>query len=162
MTKWCPGTSKIIKILCTVVKNQGFAIFSSSRLRDPIWGPPGLRFGTMLALKMPPRPPQERPRHAQDRPRGLQDGSKSAQEASQAAPRDLQDRSRKPSRCQGAPGGLRGAIWDPFCLHFGPHLDAKTIPPQACGQLFACQLQDAPKYQNIAKNRPKQITQSTE
>ena len=58
--------------------------------------------------------------------------------------------------------GLRGAIWDPFCLRVGSYLDAIAILPQACGQLFACQLQDAPKYQNIAKNRPKTITHSTE
>jgi hypothetical protein len=47
-----PGTSKIKEILCTVVKNQGFAIFSSTRFRTSIWDPFGLRFGTLLALKM--------------------------------------------------------------------------------------------------------------
>ena len=151
MTKWGPGTSKITKILCTVVKNQGFAIFSSSRLRDPIWGPPGLRFGTMLALKMPPRPPQERPRHAQDRPRGLQDGSKSAQEASQAAPRDLQDRARRPSGGQEAPRGLQGVISDPFCLHFRSHLDAESIPPQLCGELFVCVIYKAQSFHKLSK-----------
>ena len=105
-TKWCPGTSKIIKILYTVVKNQGFVIFSSNRLQDLVWDPPRARFGNMLTLKMPPRPPQERPRHAQERPRGFQDNSKSAQEASQTAPRALQDRSRRPSGSQDAPSDL--------------------------------------------------------
>ena len=45
-----------------------------------------------------------------------------------------------------APGGLRGTIWDPFYLHFGSHLDVKTVLPQACRHRFARQLQDAPKY----------------
>ena len=84
-------------------------VFGSSRLRDPIWDPPGLRFGSLLAFKMPARPPQERPRLAQERPRRLQDSSKSAQEASQTAPRGLQDRSKRPSGGQEAPRGLRGA-----------------------------------------------------
>ena len=47
-----PGTSKIKEILCTVVKNQGFAIFSSSRFRISIWNPFGVRFGTLLGPKM--------------------------------------------------------------------------------------------------------------
>ena len=107
------------------------------RLRDSIWDPPGLSFGSLLALKTPPRPSQERPRYAQERPRGFQARSKSAQEASQTAPRGLQDRSKRPSGGPGAPRDLWRAIWDPFWVHFGPHFDAKTIPPQACGQLFA-------------------------
>ena len=42
-------TSKIIEILRTVVKNQGFAIFSLNRFRAPIWDPPGLLLGGYLA-----------------------------------------------------------------------------------------------------------------
>ena len=38
----------------------------------------------------------------------------------------------------------------------------KTIPPQARGQLFVWQLQDALKYNNIAKNWPKTMTDSNE
>ena len=59
--KWCTGISKIIEILGTVAEYQGFGQKSRFRnfqlelLRDPISGFPGLRFGTMLALKMPPR-----------------------------------------------------------------------------------------------------------
>ena len=55
-----------------------------------------------------------------------------------------------------------GSHLGPILLPCWPHWDAKTISPQACGQLFAWQIQDAPKYQNIAKNRPKTITHSTE
>ena len=76
---WVPkATSRINECCQTSLKFCDFALFSSSRLRDPILDPPGLRFGSLLAFKMPPRPSQERPRHAQERPRGLQDRPKSA------------------------------------------------------------------------------------
>ena len=122
-----PGTLKLNGFCKTSSKFCDFAFISSSRLRDPIWDPPGLRFGSLQAVKMPPRPPQGRTRHAQEHPRGLQDNSKSAREASQTTPRSLQDRSKRPSGGQEAPRGLWGAIWDPFGLHFGQHLDVKTI-----------------------------------
>ena len=75
--KRSPRTLKIKEFRETSSKFCDFALFSSSRLRDPILDPPGLRFGSLLAFEMPPRPSQERPRHAQERPRGLQDHSKS-------------------------------------------------------------------------------------
>ena len=47
-----PSTSKIIKILCAVCKNQGFAILSSSCLSNSIWHPFGLLLGGFLEPKM--------------------------------------------------------------------------------------------------------------
>ena len=47
-----PGTLKIKEFCETSSKFCVFAVFSSSRLRDPIWDPPGLRFGSHLAPKM--------------------------------------------------------------------------------------------------------------
>ena len=125
------GTLKIKEFHETSSKFCGFAVFDSSRLWDPILNPPGLRFESLLALKMPPRPPQERPRHAQGRPRGLQDRPKSAQEASQTFPRGLQDNSKRRSGGQEAPRAFRAALWDTFCLHFGPLTDATQSPTGA-------------------------------
>ena len=50
--KGAPGTSKIIKILRTVCKNQGFAILSSHRLLNSIWEPFGLPLAGLLPLKI--------------------------------------------------------------------------------------------------------------
>ena len=93
--KGSPGTSKIKEFCKTSSNFCGFAVFSSSRLRDLILDPPGLRFGSLLAFKMPPRPSQERPRQAQERPRSFQDPPKSAQDTfktAQRAPKMTPDR----------------------------------------------------------------------
>ena len=81
--KWWSETRKIIEILCTVVKNQGFAIFSSSRLRSSIGDPFGLHFGSLLAS-----------RWLQHGFQSSQDGSKTTQGASKTPLIRLQDRPR--------------------------------------------------------------------
>ena len=83
MTKWYPGALNIIKILCTLVKNQGFAMFSSSRLRSSIGDPFGLHFGSLLAS-----------RWLQHGFQSSQDGSKTTQGASKTPLIRLQDRPR--------------------------------------------------------------------
>ena len=76
--------------------NSGFELESPLGLD---FGASWASSGSLLALKMPPRPAQERPRHAQDTPksapRGFRDRPKSAREASQAIPGGLQDRTRR-------------------------------------------------------------------
>ena len=69
--KGSPETLKIKEFHETSSKFCDFALFSSSRLRDPILDPSGLRFGSPLAFKTRPRVPKRLPRHLQERPRGL-------------------------------------------------------------------------------------------
>ena len=121
--KSAPGTSKIIKIHRTVVKNQGFAIFSSDCCLGSILDPLGLPIcsqegpqSSQNAFKTPPRPPQERPRHAQERPRGLQDRPKSTQdmpkstqEASKSAPTVSKSHQDSPKSAQDAPKSAQDA-----------------------------------------------------
>ena len=63
-----------------------------------------------------------------DRPRAVQDYFFPVLMPSKSAPRGLQDRSKRSPGRQDAPRYVHGAILHPFRLHFGPHLDAKTIP----------------------------------
>ena len=79
---------KTIEILSTVVENQGFAIFSSSRLWSSIGDPFGLHFGSLLASRWL--------QHGFQR---SQDGSKTTQGASKTPLICLQDR---PSTSQDA------------------------------------------------------------
>ena len=46
-----PGTSKIIKILAKVVKNQGFAILSLDRFLISILGPSWVHFGKVVGAQ---------------------------------------------------------------------------------------------------------------
>ena len=57
-----------------------------------------------------------------------------------------------PSGGQEAPRGLQGVISDPFCLHFRSHLDADSIPPQLCGQLFVCVIYKAQSFHKLSKD----------
>jgi len=87
-----PWTSKIIEINATVVKNQGFAIFSPDRFWTSIWDPPGLLLGGYLA-----------PGNAETSLLGGLWPSKSrfqllfwAPKASKSAPRGIQERPIRP------------------------------------------------------------------
>ena len=87
-----PWTSKIIKILATVVKNQGCAIFSPDRFGTSIWDPPGLVLRGYLA-----------PGNAETSLLGGLWPSKSrfqllflAPKASKSAPRGIQERPIRP------------------------------------------------------------------
>ena len=111
--KNAPGISKIVKILRTVVKSQGFAIFRSDHFLGSILDPFGLPIcsqdgpqSSQNASKTPPRPPQERPRHAQERPRAFQERSRCLQDSPKSArdaPKSAQDafkRAPEPSKTQ--------------------------------------------------------------
>ena len=110
-----PGTSKIKQILCTVVKNQGFAIFSPSRLRTSIWDPFGFFFGTHLAPKIVETSLQGPLGPAKSRFRLVLFGPEGFQERSKRPPRDLQAAKTAPRGLQEAPG----SILEPFWNHFG-------------------------------------------
>ena len=135
MTKWYPGTSTIIKILRTVVKNQGFAILSWSRLQSVIWDPLGLRFGTLLAFKMPPRPPQECPRHAQERPRGLQDRPNCTRTAPRAPKKHPRAPKTLPRGLQNLP--RRNLLSRLLSSHL-PKSDSKHAPLPRCFLPLRC------------------------
>ena len=108
------GTSKIIEILSTVCKNQGFAILSSSRLSSLSWHPFGLLLGSLLALRMAetslkiplgPAKSSSRvfffgPGGVQERPKRLTGGQNKG--------------TKRATRAKRPPRGL----WDPFWSHF--------------------------------------------
>ena len=86
------GTSKIIKILATVVKNQGFAIFSPDRFWTSIWDPPGLVLGGYLA-----------PGNAETSLLGALGPSKSRSKLSFFGSKRLQERSKRRPRAPHTP-----------------------------------------------------------
>ena len=75
-----PETRNAIEILCTVVENQGFAIFSLSRRWSSIGGSFGLHVGSLLASRWLPHGFQS-----------SQDGSKTTQGAFKTPLIRLQD-----------------------------------------------------------------------
>ena len=128
-----PGTSKIIEILATVVKNQGFAILSLDRFRTSIWDPPGL----LLEGIWPPGNAET----------SLLSGlgpSKSrfqllfwAPKASKSAPRAFQEASKRPPGCQdNSKSSARGPrvdfrpdlkpVWARISSRFGAILNAES------------------------------------
>ena len=91
LEKATPGPRKSMN---SILKKQCFLKKSRFELESPL----GLDFGTswassgsLLALKMPPRPAQERPRHAQER-------SKRPPRPAQERPRGLPGRPKRPPR----------------------------------------------------------------
>ena len=105
--KRSPETRQIIEILCTVVKNQGFVIFSSSRLRSSNGDPFGLHFWEPFGLQMAPTWLPELPRRPQDHPGSLQ-------EASYTPPTfDLKFGPEAPKRCTTALQELPRALQEP-------------------------------------------------
>ena len=138
-------TRKIIEILCTVVQNQGFAIFSSSRLRSSIGDPFGLHFGSLLAS-----------RWLQHGFQSSQDGSKTTQGASktplicrQDRPRTSQDASRTAPSAPKTPPGLQdgsGSLQDASKRGGERGFGSPKPPPRAlrrslpCLQLLPCSL----------------------
>ena len=108
--KWWSETRKTIEILCTVVKNQGFVIFSSSRLRSSIGDPLGLHFGSLLASRwlqhgfQSSQDGSKTTQGASKTPliRRLQDGSGSLQDLSMSAREEVLE---IPSRLQELSGG---------------------------------------------------------
>ena len=126
-------TSKIIEILATVVKNQGFAILSLDRFRTSIWDPPGL----LLEGIWPPGNAET----------SLLSGlgpSKSrfqllvwAPKASKSAPRAFQEASKRPPGCQdNSKSSARGPrvdfrpdlkpVWARISSRFGAILNAES------------------------------------
>ena len=101
--KGSPGTFKIKEFREMSSEFCDFAFISSSRLRDPIWDPPGLRFGSSLALKMGEICLGNLLGAAKSRSRDLFSGPRAVQERSKRPPR----RSKK------GPGGLWGPILTP-------------------------------------------------
>ena len=99
-----PETRKIAQILRTVVKNQGFAVFNSSRLRSSIGDPLGLYFWEPFGFQVAPTWLPEFPRQLQDDPGSLQDVSYTPPGPPKDFPRRLQDR---PQRAQDTPKALQ-------------------------------------------------------
>ena len=106
---------------------RGFGLLSSSRHQDPFLERSGLRFGSLLALKMaetslgsPLGAAKSRSRVPFFRPwsppRALQDGSRSAPRCLQEAER-LQEASGEPFCTRLDP------IWDQFWINFGAILE---------------------------------------
>ena len=119
------------------------------------FGPPGASSGSLLALKMPPRPAQERPRHAQERskmpPRPAQERPRGLPGRPKRPPRRLQEALRMPRRSRRPPG----AIWDPFCFHFGHHLDAKTIPHRPADNCLRASYKTPPDTRTLPRTNQK-------
>ena len=80
---------KIKEFHKTSSKFCDFDVFSSSRLRDPILDPPGLRFGSLLAAKMAENCLGIRLGAAKSRSRALLFGSGGLRELSKTSPRAL-------------------------------------------------------------------------
>ena len=128
MKKWCPGTSKIIKILCTVVKIKVSQF--SARVAS------GTRFGdlpgSVLGPCWPSRCLQDHLKSAQDTPKTAQEASKTAPRAPKRPPRPLQETPKT------APGGLqeakrlqevsRESFRTPFASIFDPNWTQKASP----------------------------------
>ena len=90
-----PGTSKIIKILARVVKNQGFAILSLDRFGTSILGPSrapfGRVFGPQAMRNQSPWCPWAGQEPIPILVIRLQEPPRAVQEASQSVPRGLQE-----------------------------------------------------------------------
>ena len=112
-------------------KTNSKTVFSSTCLRDPILDPPGLRFGSLLALKMAETSLGSPLGAAKSRSRGLFFGPRAVQERSKRSPRPLQEASMRPRRSKKAPRGL----WRPILTPVGPLRTSKTAvlgAPRAC------------------------------
>ena len=96
VSKVKPGTLKINEFRETSSKFCDFALFSSSRLRDPILDSRGLRFGSLLAVKMAETSLGIPLGAAKSRSRDLFSGPCAVQERSKWPPRALQEASRRP------------------------------------------------------------------
>ena len=108
-----PRTVKIREFRETSSKFCDFAVFNSSRLRDPILVPPGLRFGSLLALKRAETSLGSPLGAAKSRSRGLFFGPRAVQERSKRSPRPLQEASMRPRRSKKGPRRFWGSIFTP-------------------------------------------------
>ena len=114
-----PGEVKTLIFAATVVKIQGFRVFSK-RLQKR--GPKGSK-------RRPPggeNAPQERPGSAQERPKRRQDRPRSRQERPRRAPRAAQETKKRNKkgdhfrlRSPGGPGSPLGATLERFWSVFG-------------------------------------------
>ena len=111
------------EILCTVCENQGFALFSSSRLLSSILEPLGSLSGTLFAPKMAETCLEISLGAPKSRSRALFFGLGRLQERPKRPPRafrevsrnkGVQDAPKKPPRLDfGAPGDHFGQILEP-------------------------------------------------
>ena len=90
-----------------------FGLLRSSRLRDPILDPPGLRFGSFLAVKTAETSLGIPLGAAKSCSRRLFFGLRAVQEHSKRSPRPLQEASMRPRRSKKGPRGLWGPIFTP-------------------------------------------------
>ena len=109
-----------------LVSPPGFDLGPS---RAQFWEP----FGPQDASKTAPRAPKIRPRAPKRLPSPLQDRPRGVPDCPKRPPRLLQEAFRRPRSSKRRLESHLGPILNPFWTNF----DAKTIPPQACGQLFA-------------------------
>ena len=100
--------------------------------------PPGLRFGSLLALKMAETSFGNPLGSAKSRPRGLFIGPRAVQERSKGPPRPPQEASMRPRRSKKGPRGL----WGPIFISPGPlgasktaTLDMNSMLPKSPGNL---------------------------
>ena len=88
--KGSPGTSKNKEFCKTSYRFRDFGLLPSSRLRDPILDPLGLRFGSLLAVKTAETSLGIPLGALQSRSKALFSGSGGLQEPSKTPPRGLQ------------------------------------------------------------------------
>ena len=96
------------------LKFRYFAFFSSSRLRDPIWDPPGLRFGSLLAPKIVENCLEIRLGAPKGRSRALWVGPEGVQERSKRPPGGKNKGIIRATMAKRLPRGLQ----DPSGSHF--------------------------------------------
>ena len=106
LEKATPGPRKSMNsIKAYFLKNSGFELESPLGLD---FGASWASSGSLLALKMPPRPAQERPRHAQERskrpPRPAQERPRGLPGRPKRHPRPLQEDLRLPRGSRRPPG----------------------------------------------------------
>ena len=158
LPKGGPGTIKIKEFCETSSKFCAFALFSWSRLRGPIWDPPGLRFGSLLALKMGETSLGNHLGAAKSRSRGLFSAPRAVQEGSKRAPRPLQELKRLQDGSKTPPGAdfnLSGTLRDLKIMIFGGpkvaffgSLEHSARHPKAFQDILrqACCVKSFPRY----------------